>query len=299
MISLWKVIALCLIVVANTNYDFDTLTCRLDDKQQSPININLEESRYYDEKYFRFLTNNYTPIKSDNTWKYFEEERAVGVDPKETGSFILVRDWAMFNFKLEKILFRTPAEHTLNGAGFDVEMQLVHSLDGNYYPPGRRVDLNGFNNLVISLFFKITDDADPSRSMLFNFMNLDPSTNTGTAFKKDLKFHHIIQHQPSYLYEGSLTFPECQKALWLIFSQYHLIGQTDYNNLRKMINTATGIQNNNRYIFPNNVNVPIYRNWNDKSMMVERPTLMVYNSSKYLSYSYFFALVLYGLFIIF
>jgi carbonic anhydrase len=270
-------------------YDFSNPTCQSSTYQQSPIDITLDSSFYYDEKYFRFLTNNYNFLTTENKWTYFQDEKAVGIAPTggnqtDFGSFIFVKDWAMYSYKLQKILFRTLSEHTLDGQTFDVEMQLIHTNDANYYSPGRRIDLQGVDYLVISIFFKVTDDNNPAKSLLFEFMNLGKGLNA--RMLRPIKLHHIIQHQPSYLYTGSLTYPVCQEAQWLIFSQYHSIGQTDFNNLKSLIASATGLVTNTRDMFPFTSSQAIYRNWNDASNLIPSPTLMVYSSSSVLNMSY-------------
>jgi hypothetical protein len=70
--------------------------------------------------------------------------------------------------------------------------------------------------LVISLFFKQTEDDNPGASRLFEFMNLEGFYNgTDSNMIKNIKLHHIIQHQPALLYQGTVTYPECLPALWM------------------------------------------------------------------------------------
>jgi len=297
-------------MVYTYSYEFTNPGCSMNTRPQSPINLPLSDSLYYDEKYFRFLTNNYEPISKNTSWVVFADERAIGFTPssvqKSFGSFVFVKDWAMYSFNLQKILFRVRSEHAIDGSVFDAEMQLVHSLDSNYYPPGRRIDL-GVNYLVVSVMFKVTEDTNPAVSQLFNFMGLSGYANgTSSTIQKDIKLHHIIQHQPSYLYQGSLTYQGCDPALWLVFANYHYISRTDYNNLKKMIqipkaNTAviadTITQSNVRDL-QINVNLPVYRNWKDESGMQARPTLMTYNSASFttVSLAFTFTMLLLSLF---
>lgn len=304
--SLSFLIVLALSLLKSSNgYDFaDISACNIFSKQQSPIDIQRTNTLYYDEKYFRFLTNNYELITDKNKWTYFPEEKAVGIAPlgegqEDFGSFIFVRDWAMHSYRLKKILFRTPSEHTLDGETFDAEMQLIHTVDGNYYPPGRRIDLQGVDHLVISVLFKVTDDNNPGKSLLFQFMNLDKGLEA--TMSKSIKLFHIIQHQPSFLYTGSLTYPECQKSLWLIFSQFHWIGKTELENLRNLMSSSTGLSANTRNIFSNIHDEEVFRNWNDKTNLIPKPTLLAYSSSSILnlSYTYLMCVVFFMLMIIF
>jgi carbonic anhydrase len=282
-------ILIILIKIVN-NYDFNSPSCQDTSIQQSPINIVSSQSLYFDEKYFRFLTNNYDNLIAGLAWSIFPEEMAVGFQPKNKtnfGSFIFVKDWAMYNFYLKKILFRVGSEHQIDGNNFDVEMQLVHVLDTNYLPPGRRVSLNQ-NYLTISLFFKITDDDYKSRTRLFEFMDLKSFSNgNSTGLPRDIKLRYIIQHQPSFLYEGTLTYPECQQSLWLVFSQFHLISKTDYSQLSKVINEKIKSQSSgNTRSLQQGTKTAVYRNWNDLSRMKPNHSLMIYNISTRIHLSY-------------
>ncbi len=289
---IYAIIALACLSSAHS-YDFSFSSCQDTTHQQSPINLVSSQSLYYDEKYFRFLTNNYNKLPTGLSWSVFPEERAVGFKPADQtnfGSFLLVKDWGMYNFFLQKVLFRLGSEHQIDGKSFDVEMQLVHVLDPNYYPPGKRISLNQ-NYLTISVFFNRTYDINPARSRLFEFSNLQGFSNgTNAAIPRDIKLHYMIQHQPSYLYEGTLTYPECQGSLWMIFSQFHYISQTDYANLASVIRKnqnlidTTSLQNTRN--IKKNVNTPVYRNWNDFDRMTPKPTLLAYNSATRINLSY-------------
>ncbi len=287
LLKLTLPLIILLTITSVFTYDFSLQQCSQNDHQQSPINIQSTSSLYFDEKYFRFLTNKYEELSTDYKWQSFPEERAVGFKApsnKNMGSFIFVKDWSMYSYNLDKILFRTNSEHNIDGENFDVEMQLVHTQDSSYYPPGRRITLD-VNYLVISIFFKKTDDNNPASSRLFEFMGLQDFGN----LKKIVKLHHIVQHQPSYLYQGSLSYPECSPAMWLIYSQYHFIKNSDLTTLKAKINSSYKDSNtgfNARDKFPVLKNTEVYRNWNEQHKMVPRPTLMAYNSASYIRLSY-------------
>ena len=165
-----------LILSVVKSYDFNTASCSNTKNQQSPISISSSKSLYFDEKYFRFLQNNYEFLTTYNQWSFMPELNAIGVKPAQNqtdfGYFTFVKDWAMYKFNLNKIVFRVDSEHTIDGNSFNVEMQLIHSIDNTFYQPGRRVDL-GVNHMVISVFFLVTEENDPAASKLFDFMNLN------------------------------------------------------------------------------------------------------------------------------
>ena len=105
------VISLTILVFVKS-YDFNTKSCSAAAGQQSPINLDISQSLYFDERYFRFLSNNYNPLTKDNSWQYFEEEKAIGIAPTKNqtnfGSFVFVKDWAMYNFNLQKVCTNSP-----------------------------------------------------------------------------------------------------------------------------------------------------------------------------------------------
>jgi carbonic anhydrase len=278
------------------SYDFNTKSCAATVGQQSPINLDISQSLYFDEKYFRFLSNNYNPLTTDNFWQYFDEERAIGIAPTKNqtnfGSFIFVKDWAMYNFNLQKVLFRLGSEHQINGQTFDVEMQLIHTIDTNYYAPGRRINL-GVSNLVISIFFQKIEDGNPARTRLFDFMNLAgfvSGNTTNINMNRNIKLHYMVQHQPSLLYKGSLSYPECEPAIWLAFTQYHFISAFDLAQLTLAIQSKvsyldTTSKKNTRNVFSVAPGTQVFRNWNDVTQLSPKPNLLAYSSSSYINFS--------------
>lgn len=271
------------------NYILNQGSCAAADGiQQSPVNIVSTNSLYYDEKYFRLLSNNYDPLTSQSNWTVLTTERAIGFAPTANisnfGTALFVKDWSLTNFVLQKILFRVGTEHSIDGVFYDAELQLIHTVDANYYNPGRRVDF-GANYLVISVPFKITEDNDPSANRIFNLTNLLGFSNgTSNTIMKRTSFVSMIQHQPSYLYQGSLNYDQCQPAWWLLFSQYHLIKRTDYNNLVSVTRANIPLDSDNKYVRSQSPLInPVYRNWNDLNKFTPRVTLLNFDSATFLN----------------
>ncbi len=84
--------------------------------------------------------------------------------------FLLVKDWFIYSFKLTKIIFRPFYENiisieTMINNEFDVELLLYHTIDNNYFPPGKRIYLR-INYLIISITFKLTENYDSSTDKL-------------------------------------------------------------------------------------------------------------------------------------
>ena len=261
------------------------------------LTLDPSESIYYQEKYFRFLANNYENIKQGDYWTIFHEEKGIGFKAsKDFGSFLFVKDWSIYSFKLTKIIFRPFCSYNtkINGEtiDYDAELLLYHSIDNNYFPPGKRVYL-GINYLIISVPFKITNDNNPSIDKLFEFLNLRVySENTGIKVgpKKPIKLYQMIQHQPQYLFESEDSISK-EKTLYLIFSQYHHISVSDYNILK---NLCDGNFGQNYFInqFEPDSKI-IYRNFQNPDDLKSKLTLMAYNNQQYFKLKWIFLIIIY------
>lgn len=256
-----------------------------------------DNSIYFQEKYFRFLANNYDEIQQGTFWTSFGDEKGIGFKAKsDFGSFILVKDWSMFSFKLTKIVFRPFCSYKLAPMPLDAEMLLIHTLDNGYYPPGKRMYL-GVNYLVISVPFKITADSNPANDKLFKFISLAEYNDliasddknkwlTRISPLKPIKLHHIIQHQPSYLFTSFLPFKNEEKALYLVFSQYHYISKSDYEMLNATHEKIFNLDEEaKKSLNINLLDVKYYRNWENKNATAPKPTLMAYNSQLFIKIS--------------
>ena len=261
---------------------------------------------YYPEKYFRFLANNYDSIAQGDFWTTFPIEKGIGFEANEDfGSFLFVKDWSMYSFKLRKIVFRPFCSYNLTSSSSsdnfcDAEMLLYHSIDNNYYPPGRRVDL-GINYLVISVPFKVSTVLNPANDKLFQFLQLDMFKdaiqnigNISSTFPrispfKPVKLYQIIQHQPSYLFENELIPGSKITSLYLVFAKFHYISQLDFNNLKtvfdKFFENDTLYLNDSASISTIIGDDSIYRNWDNAKELEPTATLMAYNHCFYVKFS--------------
>ena len=262
------------------------------------------DSIYYPEKYFRFLANNYDNIAQGDVWTTFGTEKGIGFEANEDfGSFVLVKDWSMFSFNLRKIVFRPYCSYNLSdddGNNFcDAEMLLYHTIDNNYYPPGRRLHL-GINYLVISVPFKVSTVLNPANDKLFQFLQLDilkdiinnyGSSNPFPRISpfKPIKLYQIIQHQPSYLFENELIPGSNITSLYLVFAKFHYISQLDFNNLKtvfdKFFENDTLYLNDSTSISTIIGDDSIYRNWDNAKELEPTATLMAYNHCFYVKFS--------------
>ena len=249
------------------------------------ITLKSDDSYYYEEKYFRILSNNYDSIDPGNFWnkiyknKEEKESQYLGIGfeaKKDFGSLILLKDWSMYNFKLTKIIFRQKCLFNYENTKCDAEMLLYHTKDNGYYPPGRRIFMKQ-NFFVIVVPFIKSSENNPSNDLLFNFLNLDKYTPNGGNITplKPVKLYQIIQNQPSYLLEGEF---DSKDTLFMVFTQYHFISESDINklnNFKEEISTDSIIK------FANDVKV--FRNLKNSKKLEPKASLMVYSKANYLN----------------
>ena len=257
----------------------------------SQINLSSSDSYYYDEKYFRLLTNNYDEINPGNVWKDLNSDGIGFKANKNFGSIILLKDWSMYNFKLTHIFFRKNCSFNYEDFNCDAEMWLYHTKDNQYYPPGRRIFMEQ-NFFIIVVPFVRTDNNNPANDLLLDYLNLESynankkNANKKISPKKPVKLHHIIQNQPSYLFEGKYNETD---TLFMVFTQYHFISE-------KLYNTLVNIESNTEI----NINIicesKIYRNVRKLEEIKPSATLMAYSKGSYLK-NIFAIIVLFLIFI--
>ena len=252
----------------------------------SQINLSSSDSYYYDEKYFRLLTNNYDEINPGNIWKDLNSDGIGFKANKNFGSIILLKDWSMYNFKLTHIFFRKNCSFNYENFNCDAEMWLYHTKDNQYYPPGRRIFMEQ-NFFIIVVPFVRTDNNNPANDLLLDYLNLESyKANKKISPKKPVKLHHIIQNQPSYLFEGKYNETN---TLFMVFTQYHFISE-------KLYNTLVNIESNKEI----NTNIicysKIYRNVRKLEEIKPSATLMAYSKGSYLK-NIFAIIVLFLIFI--
>jgi hypothetical protein len=244
--------------------------------------INLGSTYYYEEKFFRILSNNYEDIIQGEFWDYDEESEGFGFKAnKDYGSLIFLKDWSMHNFKLTKVIFRK----SCNFKDFpcNAEMWLIHTKDNGYYPPGRRIYIKQ-NYFIIVVPFVKANDNNPAVDMILDSLNLDlVEINTNDAAitkkvtpKKPVKLYKIIQNQPSILFEGTYKQKE---TLFLVFTQYHFISEKHYTKLDNFYKDMNKDISN----YYNGANAKLYRNVKNEDDIQPKVTLMSYSKASFLN----------------
>lgn len=240
--------------------------------------LESNNSYYYDEKYFRLLTNNYNEINPGNFWKNLYSDGIGFKSIKDFGSIILLKDWAMYNFKLTQIFFRKNCTFEYEDFNCKAEMWLYHTRDNQYYPPGRRIYIKQ-NVFIIVIPFVLSNNENPANDLIFDFFNLEGyknsfgKANAKISPKKPIKLHQIIQNQPSYLFNGRYNDID---TLFMVFTQYHFISENMLRNL-DYISQQTNVINTTVTDFGK-----IYRNIRKLEEIKPKATLLAYSKGSYL-----------------
>jgi len=245
------------------------------------VNISFSNSFYYEEKYFRILSNNYDTIDPGENWEKLNEDGGIGFKAKKDyGSLILLKDWSMYNFKLTKVLFRNKCSFDYENINCAVEMWLIHTKDNGYYSPGRRIFIKQ-NYFILVIPFVQTGNENPAIDSLFYYLNLEGykkylknEENASTIPKKPVKLYQIIQNQPSILFEGLYNNIE---TLFMVFTQYHFISENDKNNLNEIfdLNIAS-------LSVDYSSEKKLFRNMKSLKECEPRVSLMIYSKGTYL-----------------
>ena len=131
-------------------------------------------------------------------------------------------------YQLVNVHAHTPAEHTVNGERFPLELHLVHTRDSGEIAVVAVLYRQGDTNAALqTLLDAAPPPGDPASP-------LDPSA-------------HLPAHASHYRYSGSLTTPPCTEGVqWLVMIK---VGEVSEEQLRRL-SDLTGDTPNNRPIQP-------------------------------------------------
>jgi carbonic anhydrase len=191
---------------------------------QSPINLPNPNKKMITKIKPMFLYDIIQPIAKENSVdgilkenepiKIFNKDNLLRIFHNNLGKIVLA-DGGVYHG--EEIIFHTPAEHTINGKRFDMEVQIIHygKSKGDiakqvtlsflfYVKPGV------FNNFLDNIdVYNLPNEIDEFRDLtsilnlptiFYSNINNNPYSNDEHVPMKDFSF---------YQYEGSLTFPPC------------------------------------------------------------------------------------------
>lgn len=171
-------------------------------------------------------------------------------------------------YKATEIVFRTPAEHTIDGKKYDMEVQIIHEgiSSGDL---SKHVILSFLFEKHPGYYNKFLDDID-----IFNLPNVDsPIRNLKSKLFIPKIFYNADDPNPTsirpfsfYTYQGSLTAPPCtENTVIYVASQPIKVGSTalqmfqealripdSIDTVNNIINVSNQTPNNNRKTQPIN-----------------------------------------------
>jgi len=219
--------------------------------EQSPIDIIPEDA-----------------IPSDSTMKmelFWTDHDLVGMKVVDMGNTLQVNgcfskllgtdvDGGVYEYEAVQFHFHAPAEHTIRGEFYDLELHIVHQITPRC---AKRNGTNVKRNLaVVGIFFDLdeTPGAKPNpfiESLKLHNLGQDISMNMNELLGKD-----FTNYSDFYGYKGSLTVPPCSaNANWFVLEKPLKITpeQLEHFNLRWKDNPHyAGGHGNNRPVQPLN-----------------------------------------------
>lgn len=258
--------------------------------QQSPIDISTYNIAFFDERNFRILNTSYAVDWSLYKWQSFSTENAIGFSGN-FGSMLFMKNWAMYNFNLNKIIFRAGSSaHSFNGMFFDGEIEFHHTLnDDPKLQIGRYIQATS-TNLVVVVPLKVQSTNPVEKvSQLLQHLNLNQyvTTNIQNAVtgSRNIKWNTLIRHEDQYMYEGRLEFGNCDKAWYVINPKYQLFSSADYNLLVNALSNNNFISStvpaNTRPVQAVDASTVIYANTPNTTISIEASSLQYDRSMKY------------------
>lgn len=217
--------------------------------EQSPIDINPEETEPNDKdmKIELFLT----------------DHDLMGLKVLDTGNSLQVNgpfskllatdvEGDVYEYEAVQFHFHAPAEHSICGGHYDLELHIVHKITPRCVKKGGvKRDL-----AVVGIFFEVDEDPNAKphpfiEALMLHDLNSDVTINMNEVFKKDLQ-----NHETYYAYKGSLTVPPCSaNANWYVIEKPLMITkhQLEHFDLRWKDNPDyAGGHGNNRPVQPLN-----------------------------------------------
>ena len=124
------------------------------------------------------------------------------------------------DYTLKSVVFRTPAEHVVEGKHYDVEMQFIHESSDNKLKR---------NNLIISVFGKKSRNKKKIEDWWSNIQLNGKSKSDIEGIDK-----LVIRLKDYFFYEGSQTVPNCvENVNWIVTSKPLHVDERFINSLQR------------------------------------------------------------------
>lgn len=132
-------------------------------------------------------------------------------------------------YTLQRLTFKSPSEHTVEGAHNAMEVQLHHTEKDFFKGTTAR-------RLVVSVSFR--QHANAVNGFLNPIFSAMPDGKDGTVASTVIGNPYVDLAPPDksfVTYQGSTTVPPCDPATWVVFLQPEYIGQQQLEQFRSSI----------------------------------------------------------------
>jgi len=209
--------------------------------EQSPIDIVPQESQFTQSMKMELLLTDH--VLTDLTVQDTGNALTVfGPFSKLRGTDV---EGNIYEFEAIQFHFHAPAEHTINGGQYELELHIVHQMTAE----SAKICKTERKLAVVAVFFQLETSTEAVPNNFINALNL---SNTGS--KINLNMYQLLGDELAdmtefYAYKGSLTTPPCSQTVnWYLFetplritkSQLDLFNQRWKDN----VNFACGHGNN-------------------------------------------------------
>jgi carbonic anhydrase len=227
-------------------------------EKNSPIDIPSTVTN--SSSYLKIISTSY-PMLNGIKWSNLNSNEFFLNLTSLSGYLMVAKNDTMYKYMLEGIKLHSPAEHSIRGQKYELELQIIHKKDTNWLTiTGIKTDPDEKNTyLIISVLY--TSNSYDTNTILagFDFANYGNQINSvdiSSYANSGVNFYH---------YEGSQTVPSCDENVnWMVLDSIQNMTNTQYSLINSLI-IKIYPKGNARTIKPLNSRTVYYTNFQSNS----------------------------------
>lgn len=245
--------------------------CKLG-KLQSPIGILTNQSDF--TSLLHIVNDEYTPYSNGVLYynsltgevEFKEVNDILNGNSTSHGSLIISIFQYYMKFDLEKIVIKSPGEHSIDGVFPDMEIQFIHQKDLDY-----KNDLNKYKKKpTVNEKLKVTLPFNQASSFNGNgFLDILSSvykttvSNSTTGIRLDLTSFNLVADKKFFFYYGSETVNPCnENTIHIVYSSALPLKTASYGFYRSSIYSQIYNQaENTKVVITSYYERMLYRNY--------------------------------------
>lgn len=214
-------------------------------KQQSPTNLEVSNGICEKNLVFNLEISN-TPV----SFNADHNSNTINVLGLFTHLTATIMGGKVAGFDSVSFHFHSPSEHTINGKYYDLELHIVHQIKPEYK------HLTTRTHAVLGVMFEATNS--PAVNPLITAITESVNNKSTTTKTPSSLFSSFLNNSfPYYMYEGSLTTPNCDEIVnWYVMEKAVPISKNDLlfftGKWKGNATFANSTAGNNRLINPIN-----------------------------------------------